>query len=48
MGHYLATIIVRNLFFIGSDGINIDVIHLPVLSLILCALFKHECHVPIC
>jgi hypothetical protein len=31
MGHDLAIIVVRNVFFIGSYGINIDVIHLLVL-----------------
>jgi hypothetical protein len=31
MGHDLVIIVVRNLFFIGSYGINMDVIHLFVL-----------------
>jgi hypothetical protein len=31
MGHHLVIIIMRNLFFIGSYGVNMDVIHLLVL-----------------
>jgi hypothetical protein len=38
MGHNLAIIVVRNLLFIGSYGIDTDVIHLLVL-------FEHQCHV---
>jgi hypothetical protein len=38
MGHNLAIIVMRNLFFIGSYGIDMDVIHLFVL-------FEHRCHV---
>jgi hypothetical protein len=37
MGHDLAIIVVQNLLFIGSNGIDTDVIHLLVL-------FKHYCH----
>jgi hypothetical protein len=36
MGHDLAIIVVQNLFFIGSYGIEIDVIHLLIL-------FEHQC-----
>ncbi len=38
MGHDLAIIVVQNLFFIGSYGIHMDVIHLLVL-------FEYRCHV---
>jgi hypothetical protein len=38
MGHNLTIIIVQNLPFIGSYGIDIDVIHLLVL-------FEHQCRV---
>jgi hypothetical protein len=38
MGHNLAIIVVQNLFFIGSYGIDMDVIHLFVL-------FEHRRHV---
>jgi hypothetical protein len=38
MGHNLVIIVVRNLLFIGSCGIDIDVIHLLVL-------FEHQFHV---
>jgi hypothetical protein len=38
MGHNLAIIVVQNLLFISSYGINTDVIHLLVL-------FEHQCHV---
>jgi len=38
MGHDLTIIVVQNLFFIGSYGIDMDVIHLLVL-------FEHQCHV---
>jgi hypothetical protein len=37
MGHDLVIIVMWNLFFIGSYGINMDVIHLLVL-------FGHWCH----
>jgi hypothetical protein len=37
MSHNLAIIVMRNLFFIGSFGIDMDVIHLLVL-------FGHQCH----
>jgi hypothetical protein len=36
MGHDLAIIVMQNLFFIGSYGIDTDVIH-------LLALFEHQC-----
>jgi hypothetical protein len=36
MGHDLAIIVVRNLFFISLFGIDMDVIHLLVL-------FEHRC-----
>ncbi len=36
MGHDLAIIVVQNLLFIGSYGIDMDVIHLLVL-------FEHQC-----
>jgi hypothetical protein len=38
MGHDLVIIVVRNLLFIGSYGINMYVIHLILL-------FEHQCHV---
>jgi hypothetical protein len=38
MGRDLARIVVRNLFFIGLYGIDMDFIHLFVL-------FEHRCHV---
>jgi hypothetical protein len=38
MGHNLTIIVVRNLFFIDSCGINTNVIHLLVL-------FEHQFHV---
>jgi hypothetical protein len=38
MGHDLAIIVVQNLFFIGSYGTNMDVIHLLML-------FEHKYHV---
>jgi hypothetical protein len=37
MGHNLAIIIVRNLLFISSYGINIDVMHLFIM-------FEHQYH----
>jgi hypothetical protein len=37
MGHNLTIIVVQNLFFIGLDGIDLDVIH-------LFELFKHQCY----
>jgi len=37
MGHDLAIVVMQNLFFIGSYGIDTYVIHLIVL-------FKHECY----
>jgi hypothetical protein len=37
MGHNLTILVMRNLLFIGSYGINTNVIHLFVL-------FKHQCH----
>ncbi len=60
MGHNLAIIVVRNLFFIGLYGINIDVIHLPILFERYCVhylninviclfiLFRHGCCMYIC
>jgi hypothetical protein len=38
MGHHLVIIVVQNLLFIGSNGRDINVIHLLVL-------FEHQCHV---
>ncbi len=36
MGHDLAVIVVRNLLFIGSYGIDMNIIHLLML-------FEHQC-----
>jgi hypothetical protein len=38
MGHDLAIVIMRNLFFIGLYGIDMDIIYLFVL-------FEYRCHV---
>jgi hypothetical protein len=38
MGHNFTIIIMRNLFFIGSYGIDMDVIHLFML-------FEYQCRV---
>ncbi len=37
MGHNLVIIVMQILFFIGSYGIDMDVIHLFIL-------FEHQCH----
>jgi hypothetical protein len=46
MGYNLAIIIMRNLLFIGSYGIDMDVNQLVVLfeHQCLCALLGHKCH----
>jgi hypothetical protein len=37
MGHNLVIIVMQNLFFMGSYGIDMNVIHLFIL-------FEHQCH----
>jgi len=47
MGHDLVIIIMQNLFFIGSYGIDMDVIHLLIIleHRYHVHLFRHECHI---
>jgi hypothetical protein len=47
MGHNLAIIFVQNLLFIGSYGIDTKSHSSTciVCTLMLCALFRHECHI---